>query len=206
MALASSAARPHRRKVPRPIREQQILDAAVACFARNGYHAASMDEIAERAGITKPLVYNYFGSKEGLYLATVERSGGELLQRVLIAAAAPDTETQLERGMLAFFQFVREHSEGWQVLYREGVTGAPGADEALAQLRNRITTLIAQQITHADDAVNDRVRADPDASAHLIVGAAEALANWSTAHPDRTAEQLTAQFVALVWPGIRRRP
>lgn len=204
MAAPQSAARPRRHKIPRPIREQQILDAAVACFARNGYPATSMDEIAERAGITKPLVYNYFGSKEGVYLATVERSGGELLQRILVAVAAPDTKTQLERGMLAFFQFVREHSEGWQVLYREGITAAPGTDEALAQLRNRITALIAQQITHADKAVSDRVRADPDASAHLIVGAAEALANWSTVHPDRTPEQLTAHFLALLWPGIRR--
>ena len=204
MALASSTGRPQRRKVPRPIREQQILDAAVACFARNGYHAAAMDEIAERAGITKPLIYSYFGSKEGLYLATVERSGGELLQRILIAAGAPDPETQLERGALAFFEFVRERSEGWQVLYREGVTGAPETGEALAQLRNRIATLIAQQITHADSSINDRVRADPDASAHMIVGAAEALANWSTAHPDTTAEQLTAHLLALVWPGLSR--
>ncbi|MDX6642136.1 MAG: hypothetical protein QOD76_98 [Solirubrobacteraceae bacterium] len=202
MALASSTGRPHRRKVPRPIREQQILDAAVACFARNGYHATSMDEIAERAGITKPLVYNYFGSKEGLYLAAIERAGDELRDRILTAVAAPDTKTQLEWGVLAFFRFVLERREGWRMLYREAVSTAPGAKQAVAQIRNRIAALVAQQIKQADDAVNDRVRAQPDASAHTIIGAAESLANWSTEHADSTPEQLAAHFLSLVWPGI----
>ena len=68
--------------MPRERREQEILDVAGAMFARAGYHSASMDEIAESAGVSKPMLYAYFGSKEGLYLAYIRRAGGELLERL----------------------------------------------------------------------------------------------------------------------------
>ena len=68
--------------MPRAEREQRMLDAAGRAFARDGYHDSSMDEIARVAGISKPMLYNYFGSKEGLYVAYVRRSGRTLLQQM----------------------------------------------------------------------------------------------------------------------------
>src|ERR1700734_976368 len=82
--------------MPRAAREALILDVAGQVFARDGYHAASMDDIASGAEVSKPMVYAYFGSKERLYLAYIERTGGELLQR-LMAAAAPDDDAPMER-------------------------------------------------------------------------------------------------------------
>src|SRR2546426_4993440 len=69
-----------RTKVPRAVREPQMLDAAVAVFAERGYHGASMDEIAAGAGGTKPMVYSYFGSKEDLYLACIDHAGTRLME------------------------------------------------------------------------------------------------------------------------------
>lgn len=77
-----------RRRVPRPVREQQIIDAAIKVFAKRGYHAASVDEIAELAGISKPMVYLYLDSKEGLFLACLRRET-ERLVTALRAAAGP---------------------------------------------------------------------------------------------------------------------
>src|SRR5205823_9229599 len=74
------------RGMPRPARERLILNVAGQVFAGVGYHSASMDEIAERAGVSKPMLYAYFGSKEGLYVAYVNRTGRELLARLSGAA------------------------------------------------------------------------------------------------------------------------
>ena len=76
--------------MPRERREQQILDVAGAIFARAGYHSASMDEIADAAGVSKPMLYAYFSSKEGLYLAYIKRAGGQLLERLVSARARDD--------------------------------------------------------------------------------------------------------------------
>ena len=88
-SASSSERTAGRRRVPRAEREQSMLDAAGRAFAAHGFHAASMDAIAADAGISKPMLYNYFGSKQGLYVAFVERDGRELLESMRMAGS-PD--------------------------------------------------------------------------------------------------------------------
>src|ERR1700753_2631452 len=109
-----------RRRMPRAEREDVMLHAAGQVFARSGFHDASMDDIAEAAGISKPMLYNYFGSKHGLYVAYVERSG-ELLIQNMREAAPRDAHAaeRLRAGILAFLTYAEEHSSGWTVLHRE---------------------------------------------------------------------------------------
>src|SRR5215212_1674937 len=108
------------RLMPRAVREQQMLEVAGELFAERGFHAASMDEIAERADISKPMLYAYFGSKEGLYSAYMERIGARLLE-AMDAAVDPALEprAQVYASMAAFLGFVEEHRPGWAVLQRE---------------------------------------------------------------------------------------
>src|SRR5205085_6392843 len=95
------------RGVPREQREQLILDVAGQVFARGGYHSASMDEIAQLADVSKPMLYAYFGSKEGLYAAYIDRTGRELLERLLKAAGADDSPGEaLHARILEFLAFV----------------------------------------------------------------------------------------------------
>ena len=95
-----------------------MLDAAVQVFSRRGYHAASVDEIAETAGISKPMVYAYIGTKEELFIACMRREGDRLVAAVTEAAAeGTSPDDQLWRGLRAFFAFVTEHRDGWRVLY-----------------------------------------------------------------------------------------
>ena len=121
-----------------------MLDAAIRVFSERGYHSASMDEIAEKAGISKPMLYAYFGSKEGLYLAAIRRSG-EALMRAIADAAEPSLppEEQMRRGTLAFFEFVGGDRDSWAVLYREASAqgGTPAAE--VAGMRRRIVGLVA---------------------------------------------------------------
>jgi AcrR family transcriptional regulator len=103
-----------RRRVGRAERERQILDAAVAVFGERGYQNASMDQVAERVGVTKPVLYTHFGSKEGLLLACIARARAELLDVTSAAATSASTpEEMLRRGTLAFFDYLESQAPAW---------------------------------------------------------------------------------------------
>jgi AcrR family transcriptional regulator len=193
------------RGVPRAVREPQILEVAGQVFADRGYHAASMDEIAAAADVTKPLVYAYFGSKQGLYVAYIERSGRELLDRMRAAAApgAPPYE-RLQAGVIEFLRFVDERRDGWQVLYSEAAArGGPLAEE-VATLRTSIAAMIHRLLLQSiDGGDSPATRAEIDGVAHAFVGAGESLANWWLTHPELPAERAAALLVALGRAGVQ---
>jgi AcrR family transcriptional regulator len=185
------------RQVPRAVREEQMLAVAGEVFAERGFHAASMDEIAERADISKPMLYAYFGSKEGLYSAYMERVGGELLAAMDAAvdpALAPGE--QVLASMTAFLGFVDEHRPGWAVLQRELASngGAVAADVARvrAAIVRRMAVLLASELEEGL----------ADALAHGFVGAGESLATWWLDHPEATREEMAARIMEVGWVGV----
>jgi AcrR family transcriptional regulator len=171
-----------------------MLDAAGAAFAERGFHAASMDAIAEAAGISKPMLYNYFGSKEGLYVAYVERSGRALLDAIR-AAASPDAppEERLRAGVLAFLAYIDDHRAGWRVLFHEAVSeGGPLAAE-VAALRERIAHMNAGLL-------------GSEAFAHAFVGAGESLANWWLEHPEHSREEIADLLLDVGRAALTKQP
>jgi len=181
--------------MPRERREQLILDVAGQVFARVGYHSASMDEIAELAGVSKPMVYAYFESKEGLYHAYIERAGGDLLDR-LVNARPPDQRpaSVLRARITEFLAFVEEHGDGWKVLFGEVASTRPFAEQ-VATLRTRIAETIRRMIDDGE------LGFDPPASAaiaHALVGAGESLANWWLDHPDVGRDQVAEWYLSVV--------
>ena len=208
MTVRSRSAKPRRagsRGVPRAVREPQILEVAGRVFAARGYHAASMDEIAARADVTKPLIYAYFGSKEGLYIAYIDRAGRDLLERMRTATdPAAHPSERLRAGILEFFRFVGERRDGWHVLYSQAAArGGPLAEE-VATLRTAIARMIGRLLleTIPDDRNSDATAAALDAVAHAVVGAGESLANRSLANPELPPERAAELLVALVQAGI----
>ena len=196
---------PGRRRVPRAVREREMLEVAERVFAERGYHAASVDAIAEGAGITKPMVYAYFGSKEGLYIACMERARRRLFEAIDEAAdadAPPDE--QLWFGVLAFFTFVAEQRASWSVLFGEaGSRDGPFAAEA-ARLRGQLARLVAQLLGEAAAAEGlDPARVGAtDPLAHALVGAAESLAGWWFDHPDEPTERVALWLMNFAWTGF----
>lgn len=181
--------------MPRERREQLILDVAGQVFARAGYESAPMDEIADRAGVSKPMLYTYFGSKEGLYLAYIERSGGELLERLVGAAPPEDHSTAgLKARISEFLAFVEEHGDGWKVLFRELASTRPFA-ERVAGLRERIAEAIRRMIEASG---LEHPPPESDAFAHAIVGAGESLANWWLDHPEIPRDQVAGWYLSVV--------
>jgi AcrR family transcriptional regulator len=189
------AARAMRRRMPRPERERQMLEVAGRSFAARGFHAVSMDEIAEQAGISKPMLYHYFGSKEGLYVAYVRQQGNALLASMRDAAEPSASPTErLWRGTLAFLGYVDEHRPGWALLYREAVSQGGLLAVEVAQLRARIAAIVQRLFLSVTGADADGTS---EALAHAFVGAGESVANWWLEHPDHSREQVAQLLVRL---------
>ena len=177
-------------------RERQILDAAVAVFGERGYQAASMDMVAERVGVTKPVLYAHFGSKEGLLLACIARARAELLEVTTTAAAAADgPEEMLRRGTLAFFAYLEQREPAWTFLYSESTVAGDALEGIRAQQTDFIAALLAAQ---APDADPQRLTG----WAQVIVGACERLALWRGNARSVTSEQATEYLMDLVWTGL----
>jgi AcrR family transcriptional regulator len=183
--------------MPRQAREQSILDAAGQVFAR-GYHAASMDEIASLADVSKPMLYAYFGSKEGLYVAYVDRTGRELLDR-LAGVTTPDDQpsVRLRAGILEFFAFIEQYRDGWQVLFGELTSIGPVVEE-VAVLRGRIADWITAVLAGATGAHGNVPELSVQATAHAIVGAGESLANWWLEHPEVQRDQVADWYMGVI--------
>jgi AcrR family transcriptional regulator len=186
-------------RVPRPVREQQLLDVAEEQFVTRGYDGASIEEIARLAGVSRPIVYDHFGDKEGVYLACLRRARGELEEMILTATASASTAREmLERGTAAYFEFVERRGQRWAVLFGgAGLTG-PAAEE-VARLRfatvERIRDLVAAIAPDADAAT-------VEAFAHAISGSSEQVAKWWRANPHFTRAQVFAHQCAFAWSGL----
>ena len=176
-----------------------MLDAAVEVFSRSGFHPASMDEIADTAGVSKPMIYAYLGSKDDLFSACIVREAERLMER--IAAAVPTglpPDERLYCGLLAFFEFVAEYRDGWIVLYRQARVQGTFAGQITA-LRERIIVVVAGLLAGAS---NDGARAQAMPTAYALVGAVEALSDWGVEHPEQTPAQLAHRLMDLMWMGF----
>ncbi|QMU80125.1 TetR/AcrR family transcriptional regulator [Streptacidiphilus sp. PB12-B1b] len=210
--------------MPRAQREQQMLDAAVRVFSRCGYHAASMDEIAEASNVSKPMLYLYLGSKEALFVACIRREADRLIAAVA-QAAEPGLETgeQLRRGLTAFFAFVAEHRDSWIVLYQQArAQGEPIVEEVAASRRqvvNAVTALVRRAARASVPPQRDGAHAGggapaaaprPDrgeaaAVAQAIVGAADALAGWVLDTGPEPPEETARRLMSVIWIGLEPR-
>ncbi|MEY2975234.1 MAG: hypothetical protein RIR49_1654 [Actinomycetota bacterium] len=186
-------------RLPASARREQILDIALEVFGARGYHGASMNEIAEAAGVTKPVLYQHFDSKNELFAALIDDVGTRMRDTIAKATAdAPDGKTQTRLGFRAYFRWVATDHAGFRLLYG----GAARHDaEFTAQIR-RITS-------DAASAIAPLIAVDVDAEtrrlvAHALVGLAEGASrrlveNGTDFDPDEVADTVSA----LAWAGLR---
>ncbi|HEV3376662.1 MAG TPA: TetR/AcrR family transcriptional regulator [Thermoleophilaceae bacterium] len=185
-------------RVPRALRQRQLVELAEQAFSERGYARTSMDELARRAGVTKPVIYELFGSKDGLFRACVDRAIEQLGASIAEAVRAEtEPEDRLRAGGLAFLRFARDNRVAWDLMALQGrfAEQAQAARRDQAQL---IRTLM-QEIAPAD--------ADPkelEAVAYAVNSAYEGAAHWMWEHPDVPVEQVAEWIVALLLPGLRR--
>jgi AcrR family transcriptional regulator len=185
-------------RVPRAVRERQLLELAEALFAERGYAGASMDELARRAGVTKPVVYELFGSKDGLFAACVDRSIERLAADIATAVRAQDDpEQRLRAGGLAFIRFAAANRVAWDLMSMGG-----SFEQKARAVRSSQAELIRELM--AEMARDDVDQRELEVAAHAVNAAYEGVAHWMWAHPDVPIEQIADWIADLLIPGLRR--
>ncbi|MBS1869990.1 MAG: TetR/AcrR family transcriptional regulator [Actinobacteria bacterium] len=207
MATHASASVPQRTRLPRAERERLVLDVAHARFAAHGYAAVTMEDVAADAGVTKPLIYAYFGNKERLYLACMERAGEALFATVGAAVSAADSPADaLRRGLHAFFAFVDEDRDAWRVLFDETLPAGGEIAERVAEYRERLLALVAQtNLDRLPPQHRAAAKTEVEATSVALLGAAEALARWWLRTGAMPAAGAADLLIATAEPGLRAR-
>jgi AcrR family transcriptional regulator len=194
-----------RRRIPRGERERQILDSAYELFARRGYGAVTMDEVAESVGVTKPLLYAYLGNKERLYIACMEPAGDAMLTAVGRAVRdASDPASALREGLRAFFAFVEADRDAWRVLFDETLPAGGAIAVRVGDYRERLLGLVAEsQLASLRPGRRARAAVETEARATALLGASEALARWWLRTGALSAAAAAELLIATVEPGLR---
>ena len=186
-------------RVPRELRRQQLVELAQELFGERGYEGSSMEELCRRAGVTKPVVYDLFGSKDGLFRACLERAGARLAASIVEAVRAHrEPEARLRAGGLAFLRFAAENRVAWELMFAGGGRFA----DAAAAIRDNQARLILELMEEMAPREVDRV--ELELAAHAVNAAYEGVAHWMWEHPDVPLEQLADWTVELLIPGLRR--
>ena len=188
--------------------KRQLVELGEQLFAERGFAKASMDELARRAGVTKPVIYELFGSKEGLFEACLEGLAMRLAESIAEAArgadeaggaggeAGPDPEARLRAGGLAFLSFAADNRVAYELLYEGRFS------DAAVRVRKRQAALILELMREiAPDDVDPR---ELEVAAHAVNSAYEGVAHWMWDHPEMDVEQLADWTVELLLPGLRR--
>jgi len=189
-------------RLPASERRQQLLDTALATFARLGYRDAAMNEIADAAGVTKPVLYQHFDSKRELFLELLADVSGRLRAVVRDAAASTASSgprAQVEAGFAAWFSWVDTNRDGFTVLFDSEVRRDPGFAEQAAQVQREIADTVAEFIV-AEGLAPERRRL----LAYGIVGLGESTCRrWLEKEIDLDADELAEQVASLAWSGLR---
>ncbi len=185
--------------VPRPERERQIVAAAVEEFAASGYAAASVASVAANAGISKPLIYQYFGSKDGLFLAALHDVAGPMLERLEIAWSQEDDSLLSRVATLgAVFESLEPQRVAWKMLFDESMPDTGPIADAAWEYRGRtlqVTVSGSQRFLAARDIHDDL---DTSALGAVWMGLVNSLVTWWLDHPEVTAAQMTERCARLM--------
>jgi AcrR family transcriptional regulator len=185
-------------------RRAQLIDVGRGVFGKRGYEATSVEEIASRAKVSKPIVYEHFGGKEGLYAVIVDREVEHIVNRIVDAMSTGSPRERLERAALAFLTYVQERPDGFAMLLRDApASKRRGEMPALMyDLADRVGNVFADQFR----AAGYDAKAAP-IYAHALVGMVAFVGQWWTDSRKRaSAETVASHIAALAWMGLRHLP
>ena len=190
-------------RLPAAQRRAQLLEMALEAFSADGYANTTMDLVAGRAGVTKPVLYQHFTSKHGLFLELLRHVGNRLESMVAEATAHTGTPREMvQSGISAYFRFVFEHPQEFQLLFGEGVRSDAEFDALVTQVEREFADFIAELIAIENMTSDDRMLL-----ANGIVGLAESTARYVVMDLESHDCTMVASRVAdLLWSGLRGHP
>ncbi|HYF26903.1 MAG TPA: TetR/AcrR family transcriptional regulator [Baekduia sp.] len=199
-----------RRRLSAAERRAELLRAALDVFAAQGYHGASIDDIARAAGVSKALVFQHFASKRDLHDTLLAEHAGELFRRFRENAERGTTgEERLRGGVDAFFSFVEEHADAWRALFRDQADPElrPVIDrlqEQAVSVMNAVALADPERPQPAPGQSEEGFAQDLEMLSRLLSGAVQGLANWWLEHPDVPRAALVDRVVDFCWLGLER--
>ncbi len=191
------------KRLPRAVREQQMLDAAVQMFSVNGYHETSMDAIAAEAEISKPMLYLYYGSKEDLFGACLDRELGRFVDAVRADINfAQSPKDLLGNAIGSFMRYIDSNRASWIVMYSQAISSQAFA-HTVREGREQIIELVAELMRAGSR--TPRSDAEYQMMAVALVGAGEAMANRLSTG-DIGVDEAAELMIDLFWHGLRGTP
>lgn len=193
-----------KQRLPRDERRAQLLTAALEVFTAAGYHAAAMDEIADRAGVSKPVLYQHFPSKLDLYLAVLDLHVDSLVYTIQRAIASThDNADRVRATVDAYFNFIEEEGEAYRLLFESDMNVEPAVRERLSRMTYDCAAAVSAIIA-ADTGI-------PEEAAMLLgvglIGTAQFTARYWLERDGRVPRKAAADLVAnLQWRGISGYP
>jgi AcrR family transcriptional regulator len=206
MSPSKSGARPQRSRMSSAERREQLIDVARALFAERGFEGSAIEEIASRAGVSKPIVYEHFGGKEGLYAVVVDREVRQLLSMMRSALTGDDPRTLLEQAAIALLDYIEHSSDGFRILVRDSPVGSASGS---------FVTIISDVASRVEYIVEEEFRQRGfDAKiaplyAQMLVGMIGTTGQWWLDVRQPGKREVAAHLVNLAWyglSGIRAEP
>jgi AcrR family transcriptional regulator len=191
-------------RLPRDARRAQLLEAAQYVFVHNGYHAAAMDDIAERAGVSKPVLYQHFPGKLELYLALLETHGNELVRRVRESIeSTTDNKLRVRAAIGALYEFVAGEGQAFRLVFESDLRGEPAVEKAVEDALSGCIDAITAAVTA--DAGLDAERARLLAVG--LVGLGQVTARyWLDARETISRDEAVNLMSTLAWKGLAGFP
>ncbi|ALE06736.1 TetR family transcriptional regulator [Arthrobacter sp. ERGS1:01] len=191
-------------RLPRDERRAQLLASALEVFVTNGYHGAAMDEIAEAARVSKPVLYQHFPSKRELYLALLDSHLAKLTEMLLAAlGSTTDNKLRVQATMKAYFQFVANDDQAHRLVFESDLVNDPDVAARLEKFNSEYANAIAEVIAE------DTKLAPLEATllGRALAGMAQVSARyWLEANGDLDIEVASELVYRLAWRGISRFP
>ena len=180
-------------------RRHQLIDVARSLFAERGYEGTSIEEIAQRANVSKPVVYEHFGGKEGLYAVVVDREMSALLDGITSSLTNNRSRLRIERVALALLSYVDERTDGFRILTRDSPVGITSGTYStlLNEAVNQVSSILAADFS--------RRGLDPEMAplyAQALVGSVSMTAQWWLDVREPKKEVVAAHLVNLCWNGL----
>jgi AcrR family transcriptional regulator len=199
---SSTTDQPARKRYPRAVRFERLLDVAEALFTERGYSGVTMEDIARAGGVSRPIVYSHFETREGAYLAVVRRARQQYDTQIAEAAGAVDLgpEQQLRAGAEVFFGLLEREPGRWKLIFGSSAVLPESHARELAELRfGTISTIELALRTAAPNAPELAITM----AAHAVSGVGERLGLLWLARPDLPKSALVDHYVELLWNGMR---
>ena len=187
-------------RLPAARRRRQLLEVALHVFAKQGFYVTSMSDIAEAAGVTKPVLYQHFVSKRQLYGQLLAEVGSQIQEAITKAvASASSPREQVERGFAAYFTFVDDHRDSFRLFYTRGSS----RDEEFSAITREVENTIAEQVAGLIE-IEGLTAEQRRLLGHGIVGMIEgASTHWMTSDAKTDPHELARQLADLAWRGLR---